>query len=122
MANIGAGETYHGYLIKAENITFVDSLIKESVPTQQIVSQGYMRPFRYRYLTESEMTQQQMRGWLKNTARAVIFTSETEIVPNAKDAVMLENGMLLRVPQKQPQPQQGMYMFSKKPPHILELQ
>lgn len=126
MANIGAGETYTAYLVKKENVNFVDSLIKDSVPTEQVISMGYMKFFRYRFLTMNEMTYSPISLHLKEKFDSVIFTSETTLEPKERDKIYFIDGVLegkqFTIMRSRPQIQQGMFAFSKKYPFILELQ
>lgn len=125
MANIGAGETYHAYLVKKENVKLVDSLIKETIPTEENVTFEYMQSFRYRFLSQTEMTFQPISAWLKGKYDGVIFSSETEISPNANDKLYFIDGILegksLLITRVIPQVQNGMFMISKKFPNIIEL-
>lgn len=120
--NIGAGETYVGYLVKSSDIIKVDSLIKDSVPIEELVKTEYLKRFKYRYLNEEESTVQNMRGWLKPSYKALIFTSDITIQPNERDKVMLEGGRILMILQEKPVVSNGMFFISKKPPHIIVLQ
>jgi hypothetical protein len=124
MANIGAGETYHAYLVKKENVKLVDSLIK-TIPTEKNVTFEYMQSFRYRFLSQTEMTFQPISAWLKGKYDGVIFSSETEISPNANDKLYFIDGILegksLLITRVIPQVQNGMFMISKKFPNIIEL-
>lgn len=125
MANIGAGETYHAYLVKKENVKLVDSLIKETIPTEENVTFEYMQSFRYRFLSQTEMTFQPISAWLKGKYDGIIFSSETEISPNANDKLYFIDGILegksLLIARVIPQVQNGMFMISKKFPNIIEL-
>ena len=125
MANIGAGETYHAYLVKKENVKLVDSLIKETIPTEENVTFEYMQSFRYRFLSQTEMTFQPISAWLKGKYDGIIFSSETEISPNANDKLYFIDGILegksLLITRVIPQVQNGMFMISKKFPNIIEL-
>ena len=125
MANIGAGETYHAYLVKKENVKLVDSLIK-TILTEKNVTFEYMQSFRYRFLSQTEMTFQPISNWLKGKLDGVIYSSETEISPNQNDKVYFLDGILankaLLIMKVLPQVQHGMFMLSKKPPNIIELQ
>ena len=124
MANIGAGETYHAYLVKKENVKLVDSLIK-TIPTEKNVTFEYMQSFRYRFLSQTEMTFQPISAWLKGKYDGIIFSSETEISPNANDKLYFIDGILegksLLITRVIPQVQNGMFMISKKFPNIIEL-
>jgi len=124
MANIGAGEFNPAYLIKRENVTVVDSYLKATVPIEEMQELGVIRKFKYRYLTDSEMISQPIAGWLKGKTVMVIYTSEKNITFNEYDKVLLEdfmtNGLLIM--KVHPQKQQGMFLFNKKCPHILELE
>ena len=124
MANIGAGEFNPAYLIKKENITIVDSYLKESVPIEEILELGLVRKFKYRYLTNKEMISQPIVGWLKGKAIRVIYTSEKDLVFKEFDKVLMEDFMSsgLLITNAIPQRQQGMFLFNKKAPYILELE
>ncbi len=121
MANIGAGETYRGYLVKQENWTSVDSLLKDTVPVVSDEISQYAQKFRYRYLSQEEITQQQMRGWLKASYSYVLFSSETTLTPKERDRVILEDGQTFIITKSQAMVQNTMFAFTKKPPHIMVL-
>lgn len=120
MGNIGAGELLDAYLVKESVITTVDSLLKTTSVVGISVVEGVTH-FKYRYLTNNEMTMQPISNWLKGQFDKVIFTSETNIVFKERDYIIFESGERARITRKIPQVQHGMYLISKKPPHILEL-
>jgi hypothetical protein len=121
MANIGVGETFDAWLVKSEDIAVVDSMIK-STETLNAIKSEYTKHFKYRHLSQSEMTYAPISGYLKGKFDKVIFTSETDISPKERDKILFKDGTFLRVTRSLPQKQLGMYMFSKKFPHILELE
>lgn len=120
MGNIGAGELLVAYLVKESVVTTVDSLLKTTTVEGISVVEG-VTPFKYRYLTNNEMTTQPISNWLKGQFDKVIFTSETNIEFKERDYILFENGSKARITRKIPQVQHGMFLISKKPPHILEL-
>ena len=121
MGNIGAGETRKAWLIKGENVTLVDSMIK-TTDTETVKQSEYTKMFKYRALTTTEMTYQPLSSWLKGKYDKVIFTSDTEIKPNQQDEVLFEDGKRLIIMRVLPQEQIGFFAISKKFPHILELE
>ena len=121
MANIGAGETRNAWLVKSENVTLVDSMIK-STDTETVKQSEYSKHFKYRALTTTEMTYQPLSSWLKGKYDMVIYTSDTNIKPNERDKILFEDGRYLRIIRKLPQEQNGFFAISKKFPHILELE
>jgi hypothetical protein len=123
MANIGVGETYQGYLIKAKDVANIDSLLSASVPTETVLTYEVCHQFRYRYLTDREMTSQPIGGWLKGQFESVIFTSETELVFEERDRVFVEDDKTkyFTIIGVLPQKQLGSFVFNKAYPHILEL-
>jgi len=121
MANIGAGETRVAWLIKSENVSLVDSMIKDT-DTETVKVSEYAKRFKYRVLTSTEMTYQPLSSWLKGKYDKTIFTSDTTIQPNERDKILFEDGRYLRITRKLPQEQLGFYVFSKKFPVILELE
>lgn len=122
MANIGAGETFVAYLIKKNVITDVDSQIKDTILTETLLNIEGVKRFKYRYLSQSEMTYQPISGWLKGKFDKVLFTSETDIEFEERDFVMFENQRRLRISRVLPQTQHGAFLINKKQPHILELE
>jgi hypothetical protein len=127
MSNIGAGELYDAYLVKKANVTLVDSMIKDTVVTSTEANQ-YMIPFRYRYLTSEEMTFQPLSAYLKGRYDRVLYTSEKDITFRERDKVLFTNSTTpnvinrsLNITRIIPQVQHGMFMITKKPPHILEM-
>jgi len=121
MANIGAGETFTAYLVKASDITTVDSFIK-ATNTSSLATCGVVQAFRYRYLSSNEAITQALPSWLKGKLNDVIFTSETEIDPRLNDVIYLEYDFKKRVISSViPQRQLGFYAISKKFPFVLEL-
>ena len=79
MANIGAGETLHAYLVRAENVNLVDAFIKDNVASEDAFKPEYSQRFRYRFLSTNEMTFQPISALLKGKFDAVIYSSETEL-------------------------------------------
>lgn len=122
MGNIGASETYVGYLVKSANWAEVDSLLKDTSINVAYQQSNYIQRFRFRYLSQEESTMQQLRGWLKGGFSAVIFSSETELSPKERDRVLFEDGTSLIVMQQKPLTSNGMFALSKKPPHVMVLQ
>ena len=120
MSNIGAGETYNAWLIKREYITLVDSLIKTSATETDSFTE-YTQPFRFRYLTSSEMTFQPISAHLKGRYDRVIFTSELDLEFRERDKILFEDNTTLIINRAIPQKQHGMFLISKKTPIILEL-
>lgn len=121
MGNIGVGEVYQGYLVKKEDFTTVDSLIKSSA-TESDTFKEYTTPFKYRYLSDREMTYQPLPSYLKEKMDKTIYTSELDLSPEERDKVLLESGKYLRVVRIFPQKQHGMFLINKKTPFILELE
>ena len=121
MGNIGAGELLTAYLIKESVATLVDTQLKSAVPTETILNLEGVTSFKYRYLTNNEMTTQPISGWLKGQFEKVLFTSETNIVFNERDFILFENKSKYRITRVIAQPQHGMFLINKKYPHILEL-
>jgi len=122
MANIGANETYHGYFVKAVNITTVDSFLKSTSPTEASVVSEQMQAIRYRYLDESERLAQPLPAWLKSKMESLIYTSDTNIAPRANDFVYTEDGRKHLITNVMAQRQLGAYAFSKAVPLILQLE
>lgn len=121
MANIGVGETFKAWLIKREKVTTVDSMIKDT-EIEEIVRVVALKSFKYRHLSQKEMTIQPLSNHLKGRFDKVIFTSDTLIMPKERDKVLFEDGTMLTITRKIPQTQLYCYAFSKKFPHILELE
>ena len=122
MANIGAGETLVAYLIKKSKATDVESQIKDTIPTETILNLDGVYRFKFRHLSQSEMTYQPISNWLKGKFDRVLFTSETAIEFEERDFVMFESGKKLRITRILPQSQHGAFLINKKYPHILELE
>lgn len=124
MANIGVGETYHAWLIEKSNVQDVNSYLNELDEainiTKFIATKG--THFKYRYLSQSEMTYQPISNHLKGKFDSVIFTSETNIKFKERQMVVFEDGTHLLITRKLPQTQINSFAFTKKPPHILELE
>jgi len=120
MSNIGAGEYLDAWLVKREEITQVDSMIK-STATVTTEIYKYTKPFKYRYLTATEMTFQPISAHLKGRYNRVLFTSETDIVFRERDKILFEDNSMLLINRLLPQYQNGMFLISNNPPHILEL-
>jgi hypothetical protein len=120
MANIGAGEVRVAYLVKSEDITLVDSMIKDTATISYDVIK-YTRKFRYRYLNSTEMTFQPLSGHLKGRYDRVIFCSETDIDFRERDKILFKEGNTLSITRVLPQLQHGFFAISKKAPNILEL-
>ena len=121
MANIGAGETRKAWLVKREFVATIDSMIKDT-SLEDVIASVYTKYFKYRALSSTEMTYQPISSYLKGKYDKVIFTSETDLVFNERDKILFEDGRFLNITRKLPQEQLGFYMFSKKFPHILELE
>lgn len=125
MANIGAGETLNAYLVKSTDVNVVDAFVKDSVPTEEIVAYANLQPFRYRFLSTSEMTYQPLSAHLKGKYDGVLFTSETDIKPTERDKILFVDGILedkyLRVTRVLPQVQIGTFAINRKYPNIIEL-
>lgn len=126
MANIGAGETFHAYLVKKTNVTLVDSLLKSETPITEIVKMEYMTPFRYRFLNSTELMFQPLSGYAKSKIDGAIFSSETEINPAERDKIYFIDGFMqdksLNIMRIIPQVAHGAFLISKKFPRIMELQ
>ena len=122
MANIGAGELLKGYLIKKATVKDIDSQIKDTVPTETFKNMNGVYEFKYRHLSQSEMTYQPISNWLKGKFDKVLYTSETDIKFEERDFIKFENGKFLRITRVLPQSQHGAFLINKKPPHILELE
>ena len=122
MGNLGAGEFLRAYLIKETVIDTIDSQIKESILSQGTAIIEGVTPFRYRYLTNSEMTSQPITGWLKGQFKKVIYTSQTNIEFKERDIVLCEDdGRKFIIDNIMKQTHIGMFLLNKKSPHILEL-
>jgi len=123
MTNIGIGETYLGYLIKAKDVANIDTLLSAVTPTETILTYEVCHPFRYRYLSDYEMTNQPISAWLKGKFESVIFTSEIDYTFEERDRVFLEDEKTkyMTITNVIPQKHLGMYVITKKFPHILEL-
>lgn len=121
MSNIGTGETYKAYYVEPSFVEKVDSLLKDSVPIGSLVETKMVRTFKYRYLTSNEMLSQPLSSWVKSQYENVIYTSETNIDFKNKGLVFTEDMKRHILDNKIPQRQQGMFLVSKKYPHILEL-
>jgi len=126
MANIGAGETLHAYLVRAENVNLVDAFIKDNVASEDAFKPEYSQRFRYRFLSTNEMTFQPITSHLKGKFDSVIYSSETELKPRERDKIYfidgLMNGKALRVLRVLPQMQHGAFVINHKHPNIMELQ
>jgi len=123
MANIGAGETYVGYLVKKDKFEMVDSLLKSSQPDVESKISVYTKQFRYRYLSSNEMTYLPISGWLKGKFDRVLFTSETDIKFSERDKIyLIEENKVLLITKVSPMVQHGYFAINKKPPHVLELE
>ena len=121
MANLGAGETFVGYLIKSSEITTVNSFIKDN-SVEALATCEAVTSFRYRYMSANESITQALPSWLKGKLSDVIFTSETDIDPRLNDIIYLEIDYKKRVINSViPQRQLGMFALSKKFPFVLEL-
>ena len=121
MSNIGTGETYKAYYVEPTLVTKIDTLLSDSAPIESLVSVGMVRTFKYRYLTSNEMLSQPLSSWVKAQYENVIYTSETNIDFKNKAVIFTEDGKRHILDNKIPQRQQGMFLVSKKYPHILEL-
>ena len=125
MANIGAGESLHAYLVKKEDINIVDAYVKNVSPTVSVDRVDGMIPFRYRFLSTSEMTFQPISAHLKGKFDGVLYTSETDISVNERDKVYFVDGLLqgkyLTVTRVLPQVHIGAFVINKKYPKIIEL-
>lgn len=120
MANLGAGEVLKAYLVKKELITVVDSQLKDT-SVEEVKSIYKLKLFKYRHITDREMTTQPISGYLKGQFDKVIFTSETDIVFNERDKILFPDKTTLVIERKIPQKQHGYFIISNKFPHILEL-
>lgn len=120
MGNVGAGEVLTAYLIKESVANLIDSKLKDT-SIETIAMLENVQSFKYRYLTNNEMTLQPLSSWLKGQFEKVLYTSETNIVFNERDFVLFENKQKARITRVIPQVQHGMFLISKKYPHILEL-
>ena len=120
MSNIGAGELITGYLVKKKDITLVDSMIKDTATITYDVAK-YLKKFKFRYLTSSEMTFQPISAHLKGRYDRVVFSSETDIEFKERDKILFEDNTTLSITRIIPQVQHGYFMISKKAPNILEL-
>ena len=122
MSNIGAGEYRTAYLIKQTVITVVDSQIKSEAPVETILNIDGVQGFRYRYLTEREMTFQPITAYMKGKFDKVIFSSETEITFDERNYILFDDGNKLRITRVLPQTQHGAFLISRNAPHIIELE
>ena len=121
MANIGAGEIRVAYLVKKENVTLIDSMIKTTATITYDIAQS-LQKIRYRYLNSTEMTFQPLSGHLKGRYDRVLFTSETDIVFKERDKILFDDmETYLMITRVLPQVQHGFFAISKKAPNILEL-
>jgi len=121
MANMGAGEVRVAYLVKKQEITLVDSMIKDTATITYDVAKR-LQKFRYRYLNSTEMTFQPLSGHLKGRYDRVLFSSETDIVFRERDKILFDDlKTTLIITRVLPQVQQGFFAISKKAPNILEL-
>mgnify|MGYP001240613849 CR=1 FL=1 len=121
MSNVGAGEVLKAYLVKKNQITTVDSMLKNTL-VEDVAISNELKPFRFRYLTQSEMTFQPLSNWLKGKFDKVIFSSETTLNPAKYDGILFEDKSILRVQRILPQTMHGMFLINKKAPKILELE
>ena len=123
MTNIGIGETFLGYLIKAKDVSNIDTLLSVSTPIATVLTYEVCHPFRYRYLSDYEMTNQPISAWLKGKFESVIFTSEIDYTFEERDRVFLEDEKMkyMTITNVIPQKHLGGYVITKKFPHILEL-
>lgn len=121
MGNIGAGELLTAYLVKQSVATLVDTQLKTSVPITTVLNLEGVTEFKYRYLTNNEMTTQPISNWLKGVFEKVLFTSETDIEFEERDVVLFDDKSRFRITRVIPQVQHGMFLINKKNPHILEL-
>jgi len=126
MANIGAGESLHAYLVKKENVNIVDAYFRANiVPNVSIAKIDDMIPFRYRFLSTTEMTFQPISAHLKGKFDGVLFTSETDIFVNERDKIYFSDGLLqgkyLTITRVIPQVHIGAFVINKKYPKIIEL-
>jgi len=120
MRNVGAGETYNGYLVKKSDITNVESFIK-TTSSVSVTTCEALTPFRYRYIDANERLAMALPAWAREQASNVIFTSDADITPSVNDRVYFEDGTFLLVVEVMPQRQLGAYMFSKKFPYVIRL-
>jgi len=120
MANIGVGETFNAFLVKASDITAVDSFLKTSA-TETTATCEQMQPFRYRYVDMREGLAQPIAAWLKGKEDRIIFTSETSIDPKPNDRIYDGFSRYFIVVSVRPQRQLGAFVISKKFPFIIEL-
>ena len=126
MANIGAGETFTAYLVKRENVNLVDAFIKDNVASEEVFKPEYSQRFRYRFLSNNEMTFQPISAHLKGKFDGVIYSSETDLKPRERDSIYFVDGLMegksLRVARVLPQMQHGAFLINHKHPNIIELQ
>lgn len=120
MSNIGAGEVRTAYLVKKNIATDVDSQI-EDTKTETLLYLDGIYKFKYRYLTQREMIYQPISNHLKTKQDRVLFTSDTTLNFENKDKIYFSDGSSFIVTRVLPQSEHGMFLISKKPPHILEL-
>ncbi len=121
MANIGAGEVLKAYLVKESVANVVNTQLKDTTIESVAYLDG-VYAFKFRYLTNNEMTLQPISNWLKGQFEKVLFTSETHITFNERDFILFPNGTKLRITRVIEQSQHGAFAISKHYPHILELQ
>jgi len=121
MANVGAGEVLKAYLVKETLATELDSQLKTLVVSESIRNLEGVKMFKYRYLTNNEMTLQPISNWLKGQFEKVLYTSETGITFKERDFVLFEDGTKYRITRVLEQSQHGAFLISKNFPHILEL-
>jgi len=121
MANMGAGEVRVAYLVKKQEITLVDSMIKDTATITYDVAKR-LQKFRYRYLNSTEMTFQPISAHLKGRYDRVLFSSETDIVFKERYKILFDDlKTTLSITRVFPQVQHGFFAISKKAPNILEL-
>ena len=125
--NIGAGETYSGYLVKRADFTSVDSFIKstktETNAVYPLENCPQAIPFQYRYMSAEENIAQPLRAFLMNGMETMILSSETDIDPKPNDLVFLELEPERQriVAQVVPMLENGFYAFTKTPPRMMVL-
>lgn len=125
--NIGAGETYSGYLVKRADFAAVDSFIKstkaETTAIYPLENCVQAIPFRYRYMSADEHLASPLRAFLVNGMETMILSSETNIDPKPNDLVFLELEPERQriVSQVVPMLENGFYAFSKTPPKMMVL-
>ncbi|HOO43432.1 MAG TPA: hypothetical protein PKU69_00035 [Bacillota bacterium] len=126
MANIGAGETYTGYIVRKTDIIFLDSLLKDTLTeTERIVALEtslFAKKFRYRYFSMQEKLATPLRSWIKTQFETTILSSDTEFNPHPDDYIFLEGQfdprLIINVINMR---EHGYFAFVKSAPYVLVL-